>query len=136
MMDFCFNALLYLCIGHGIMNTSANKLLWSMPYKDGEAEKAGGIFGFGIGSDGSTSTIAGGSHFKQTYLLFQVAFAAKSATLVSGAVAGLLVVLAIITLDSIGIDDPLSAFPVHGVCGMRVGITTGITALPSTQRDL
>lgn len=35
-----------------------------------------------------------------------------------GAVAGGLVVPAIIMLDKLRIDDPVGAFPVHGVCGM------------------
>ncbi|MEZ6044336.1 MAG: ammonium transporter [Planctomycetaceae bacterium] len=43
-----------------------------------------------------------------------------------GAVAGVLVVLAIIALDKLRIDDPVGAFPVHGVCGVWGGIATGI----------
>lgn len=39
-------------------------------------------------------------------------------SLVVGAVAGALVVLAIIALDKLKIDDPVGAFPVHGVCGV------------------
>jgi len=39
------------------------------------------------------------------------------ATLV-GAVAGLLVVVAIITIDKLKIDDPVGAISVHGVCGI------------------
>lgn len=35
-----------------------------------------------------------------------------------GAVAGVIVVGAIIMLDKLRIDDPVGAFPVHGVCGM------------------
>lgn len=46
--------------------------------------------------------------------------------LIIGGIAGVLVVLAIIALDKVGIDDPVGAFPVHGVCGMWGGIATGI----------
>ena len=43
-----------------------------------------------------------------------------------GAVAGVLVVAAIVALDKCRIDDPVGAFPVHGVCGVWGGIATGI----------
>jgi ammonium transporter, Amt family len=38
-------------------------------------------------------------------------------SLVVGAVAGVLVLVAVIALDKLKIDDPVGAFPVHGVCG-------------------
>ncbi len=38
-------------------------------------------------------------------------------SLIIGAVAGVLVTLAVIVLDKLKIDDPVGAFPVHGVCG-------------------
>ena len=38
--------------------------------------------------------------------------------IVIGAVAGALVVASIIALDKLRIDDPVGAFPVHGVCGI------------------
>ena len=52
--------------------------------------------------------------------------------LIIGAVSGLLVVLSIVLLDKLKIDDPVGAFPVHGVCGVWGGIATGIfgTAMP------
>ncbi len=43
-----------------------------------------------------------------------------------GSIAGVLVVLAIIALDKLKIDDPVGAFPVHGVCGIWGGVATGI----------
>src|SRR5690606_39022549 len=43
-----------------------------------------------------------------------------------GAVAGGIVVLAIIALDKLKIDDPVGAFPVHGACGIWGGIATGV----------
>ncbi|MDA1231049.1 MAG: ammonium transporter, partial [Planctomycetota bacterium] len=46
--------------------------------------------------------------------------------LVIGAVAGVFVLGAIIVLDKLKIDDPVGAFPVHGVCGIWGGIATGI----------
>ena len=49
--------------------------------------------------------------------------------LIIGAVSGVLVVLAIVALDKLKIDDPVGAFPVHGVCGVWGGIATGIFGL-------
>ena len=46
--------------------------------------------------------------------------------IVIGGVAGVLVVLGIMLLDKVKIDDPVGAFPVHGVCGVWGGIATGI----------
>ena len=43
---------------------------------------------------------------------------ANGSAIVIGAVAGALVVAAIIALDKLKIDDPVGAFPVHGVCGI------------------
>jgi Amt family ammonium transporter len=47
-------------------------------------------------------------------------------SLIIGAAAGILVMAAIILLDKLKIDDPVGAFPVHGVCGLWGGIATGI----------
>lgn len=46
--------------------------------------------------------------------------------IIIGGVAGVLVVLGIILLDKIKIDDPVGAWPVHGLCGIWGGIATGI----------
>ena len=46
--------------------------------------------------------------------------------IVIGAVAGVLVVAGILLLDKLRIDDPVGAFPVHGLCGVWGGIATGI----------
>jgi Amt family ammonium transporter len=43
-----------------------------------------------------------------------------------GAVAGVLVVLGVILLDRLKIDDPVGAWPVHGLCGVWGGVATGI----------
>ena len=43
-----------------------------------------------------------------------------------GVVAGILVVLGVVVLDKLRIDDPVGAFPVHGLCGVWGGIATGI----------
>ena len=54
----------------------------------------------------------------------------NSSALIIGAIAGVLVCLACIALDKLQIDDPVGAFPVHGVCGMWGGIATGIFGMP------
>jgi Amt family ammonium transporter len=43
-----------------------------------------------------------------------------------GAVAGLLVVGGMVLLERLRIDDPVGAWPVHGLCGMWGGIATAI----------
>ncbi|WFB37900.1 ammonium transporter [Kiritimatiellota bacterium B12222] len=43
-----------------------------------------------------------------------------------GAIAGLLVVAGIKLLEAVKIDDPVGAWPVHGLCGLWGGIATGI----------
>jgi Amt family ammonium transporter len=49
----------------------------------------------------------------------------ESAILI-GAIAGVLVVAGIVLLDKLKIDDPVGAWPVHGLCGLWGGIATGI----------
>jgi Amt family ammonium transporter len=46
--------------------------------------------------------------------------------LIIGGVAGILVVTAMVALEKLKIDDPVGAFPVHGVCGVWGGVATGI----------
>ena len=46
--------------------------------------------------------------------------------LVIGAAGGALVVLGILMLDKLKIDDPVGAWPVHGLCGVWGGVATGI----------
>ncbi len=46
--------------------------------------------------------------------------------LLIGGVAGVLVVLGVIALDKLRIDDPVGAFPVHGLCGVWGGLATGL----------
>ena len=46
--------------------------------------------------------------------------------IIIGLVAGILVVIGIMILDSAKIDDPVGAWPVHGLCGIWGGIATGI----------
>ena len=46
--------------------------------------------------------------------------------IVIGAIAGVLVCLGVKLLDKLRIDDPVGAFPVHGLCGIWGGIATAI----------
>lgn len=46
--------------------------------------------------------------------------------IIIGLVAGILVVLGVQLLDRLRIDDPVGAWPVHGLCGIWGGIATGI----------
>jgi len=50
----------------------------------------------------------------------------NNAAIIIGAVAGILVVLGIQLLEKLRIDDPVGAFPVHGLCGMWGGIAVAI----------
>ena len=43
-----------------------------------------------------------------------------------GGIGGVVVVLGIMLLDRLKIDDPVGAWPVHGLCGIWGGIATGI----------
>jgi Amt family ammonium transporter len=42
----------------------------------------------------------------------------NASSIIIGAVAGLVVLLGIILLEKLKIDDPVGAFPVHGLCGI------------------
>jgi Amt family ammonium transporter len=46
--------------------------------------------------------------------------------IIIGVVAGFLVVMGTVLLDKLKIDDPVGAWPVHGLCGIWGGIATGI----------
>ena len=48
------------------------------------------------------------------------------AAIVIGLVSGLLVVVGIVLLDKLSVDDPVGAWPVHGLCGIWGGLATGI----------
>lgn len=52
-------------------------------------------------------------------------------SIVVGAVAGVLVILGIMLLDKLKIDDPVGAWPVHGLCGIWGCMAIGI--LPNTH---
>jgi len=55
----------------------------------------------------------------------------QPAALLIGAIGGALVVLGILLLDRLRIDDPVGAWPVHGLCGLWGGLATGLFgALP------
>ena len=55
--------------------------------------------------------------------------------LVIGAVSGCLVFGGILLLDKLKIDDPVGAFPVHGICGVWGGIATGIFGMSMPEVD-
>ncbi|MEQ9409437.1 MAG: ammonium transporter [Fuerstiella sp.] len=61
----------------------------------------------------------------------------QGSALIIGAVAGGLVFAGILALDKLKIDDPVGAFPVHGLCGVWGGIATGIfgTAMPEVDGE-
>jgi len=50
----------------------------------------------------------------------------QSESLIIGAIGGVLVVIGIVLLDRLRIDDPVGAWPVHGLCGLWGGLATGI----------
>ena len=50
----------------------------------------------------------------------------QEAALLIGGVGGVLVVLGIVLLDKLRIDDPVGAWPVHGLCGVWGGLATGL----------
>jgi len=54
-------------------------------------------------------------------------------SIVVGLVAGVLVTFAILLLDKLQIDDPVGAFPVHGVCGVWGCMAIGI--LPNSHLE-
>lgn len=47
-------------------------------------------------------------------------------SLIIGAVAGVLVVAGMVLLEKIKVDDPVGAWPVHGLCGIWGGIATAL----------
>ncbi len=58
----------------------------------------------------------------------------QGGALAIGAVAGILVVVGILLLDRLKVDDPVGAFPVHGLCGVWGGLATGLFgALPTAE---
>lgn len=50
----------------------------------------------------------------------------QAESLIIGGIGGALVVAGILLLDKLRIDDPVGAWPVHGLCGLWGGIATGI----------
>tara|TARA_Y100001968_G_scaffold10830_1_gene9074 strand:+ start:3427 stop:4923 length:1497 start_codon:yes stop_codon:yes gene_type:complete len=51
----------------------------------------------------------------------------------AGAVGGIIVVLSVAALDAAGIDDPVGAFSVHGVCGVWGTIVIGLWGVDGTE---
>ncbi|RME92466.1 MAG: ammonium transporter [Candidatus Hydrogenedentota bacterium] len=97
LMDLCIGVGLYWLIGYGMMYP-------------GDAFK-GGWFGFaGFGVSEKLGDVAGGTLHPQFDFLFQVAFAATAATIVSGAVAGRLKFAAYLIYSAVltGLIYPIS----------------------------
>ncbi|QHI69255.1 ammonium transporter [Tichowtungia aerotolerans] len=97
-MDLCIGVILYFLFGYGIM------------YGD---PVLGGFMGWGgMGIGGIGSDVAAGSLTPQCDFLFQVAFAATAATIVSGAVAGRLKFSAYLIYSAVltGLVYPISGF--------------------------
>jgi len=97
-MDLCIGVLLYFLFGYGIMYGDAI---------------LGGFMGWGgVGIGGVGSEMAAGSLTPQVDFLFQVAFAATAATIVSGAVAGRLKFSACLVYSAVitGLIYPISGF--------------------------
>lgn len=57
-------------------------------------------------------------------------------TLITGAVAGTLVVLSVLGIERLGIDDPVGAFSVHGVGGLWGLLATGLFATTTPVNGL
>ncbi len=58
------------------------------------------------------------------------AFFAPWAAVLTGMIAGIVMVLAIDMMEGLRIDDPVSAFAVHGVCGILGTLAVGLLAQP------
>ena len=54
---------------------------------------------------------------------------------ITGFVAGGLVVIAVLQVEKLGVDDPVGAFSVHGVCGFWGLVATGLFATASSPVD-
>jgi Amt family ammonium transporter len=142
-MDLCIGALLFFLVGYGIMYPGDS---WIIP----------GILGFAqVGIGGIASDVAAGSLTPQCDFLFQVAFAATAATIVSGSVAGrlkfpaYLIYSAVITgliypisgawkwgggwLDAMGFYDFAGSILVHAVGGFA-GLAGAIMLGPRIGR--
>ncbi|MEM9133597.1 MAG: ammonium transporter [Actinomycetota bacterium] len=52
-------------------------------------------------------------------------------TLITGGVAGVLVVISVLTVERLGVDDPVGAFSVHGLAGFWGLLATGLLATTS-----
>lgn len=52
-----------------------------------------------------------------------------------GLISGSLVVLGVVMLDKLRIDDPVGAWPVHGLCGIWGGLATGLFGAIPTGDD-
>ncbi len=63
------------------------------------------------------------------------AYVAPWASVVIGALAGILVILVVDLIESLKIDDPVGAFAVHGACGIFGTLMIGIVGQPELTGD-
>src|SRR5881275_1922697 len=63
-------------------------------------------------------------------------FVAPWAAVVIGLVSGVIAVVGVLTVERIGIDDPIGAVAVHGVSGVWGTIATGLFAVPALAATL
>jgi Amt family ammonium transporter len=59
------------------------------------------------------------------------AWVSVTSAAVIGAIGGVLVVLAVVAIERAGVDDPVGAVSVHGVCGVWGTISLGLFAGPA-----
>ena len=92
----CVNTLFAACAGAVV----ATFLSWVLFGKPDLSMALNGLLG---GLVGITANCDGVTNFESLFI---------------GAIAGVVIVSAVILLDKLRIDDPVGAFPVHGACGM------------------
>jgi ammonium transporter, Amt family len=63
------------------------------------------------------------------------AYVSDVAAILIGAVCGIVMVLATEFIESKGIDDPVGAFPVHGISGSLGTLAVGLFALPDSIKE-
>ena len=106
---------------HAVMNVAVNTLL---------AAAAGGIFAmlttWTLHRKPDLTMALNGVLAGLVAITANADVVSNGAALVIGLVGGILVVLGVKALDRLRIDDPVGAFPVHGLCGVWGGLATAL----------